>query len=132
MKLLLRWLITAIALVVAVLVIPGIELTGTNAFVAVAVTAAILGLLNAFLRPILAFMACGLVVVTLGFALLFINALVLWLASWIAQNWFNIGFVIDGFWPAFWGGIVISVVSFFLSMFVYDEPAKQRSNEIVV
>jgi len=131
MKLLLRWIITAISLVVAVLLIPGITLEGDNAFLAVAVTAAILGLMNAFLRPILAFLACGCVVITLGFALLFINAFVLWAASWIAQNWFGIQFVVDGFWPAFWGGIVISVVSFFLSMFVYDEEPPQ-SNEIVI
>lgn len=131
-KLLLRWIITAIALVVAVMVIPGISLEGTNAFIAVAVTAAILGLFNAFLRPILAFLACGCVVATLGFGLLFINAFVLWLASWVAQNWFGIAFVVDGFWPAFWGGIVVSVVSFFLSMFVYDEEPPRSDNEIVI
>ncbi len=130
-KLILRWIITAISLVVAVLVIPGITLEGDNAFIAVAVTAAILGLMNAFLRPILAFLACGCVVITLGFALLFINAFVLWASSWIAQNWLGIQFVVDGFWPAFWGGIVISVVSFFLSMFLYDEEPPQ-SNEIVI
>ncbi len=131
MRLILRWLITAIALIVAAFVVPGIRLEGTSAILAVTITAVILGLMNAYLRPLLAFLACGLVVVTLGFALLFINAFTLWLSSWIAQNWFGIGFVVDGFWPAFWGGIVISVVSFFLSLFVYDDKP-QQSNEIVV
>ncbi len=122
MKLLIRWLITAIALFVAALAIPGIEIADNRAFIAVAATAAILGLLNAFLRPILAFLACGFIILTLGFGLLFVNALVLWLSSWVSQNWFGIGFVVDGFWPAFWGSIVVSIVSFFLSLFVYDEP----------
>lgn len=131
MRLILRWLITAIALIVAAFVVPGIRVEGTSAILAVTITAVILGLMNAYLRPLLAFLACGLVVLTLGFALLFINAFTLWLSSWIAQNWFDIGFVVDGFWPAFWGGIVISVVSFFLSLFVYDDKP-QQSNEIVI
>lgn len=121
MKLLIRWLITAIALFMATLLVPGISIEGDSAFVAVAITAAILGLLNAFLRPLLAFLACGLVVLTMGFALLVINAGTLWLSSWMSQNWFGIEFVVDGFWPAFWGGIVVSVVSFLLSIFAYDE-----------
>jgi len=121
MKVLIRWIITAIALFVATLIVPGISIEGDSAFVVVAVTAAVLGLLNAYLRPLLTFMACGLVVVTLGFALLFINAGTLWLSSWISQSWLGIEFVVDGFWPAFWGGIVVSVVSFFLSIFAYDE-----------
>lgn len=130
MKLLIRWLITAIALFVATLVVPGISMDGNSAFLAVGITAAILGLLNAYLRPLLAFLACGLVILTLGFALLFINAGTLWLSSWISQNWFGIEFVVDGFWPAFWGGIVVSVVSFFLSIFAYDEP--QDEHQIVI
>lgn len=127
MKLLIRWLITAIALFVATLIVPGISVDGNSAFIAVGITAAVLGLLNAFLRPILAFLACGLVIVTLGFALLFLNAGMLWLASWISQSWFNIGFVVDGFWPAFWGGIVVSIVSFLLSLFAYDDDEGKRA-----
>ncbi len=127
MKLLIRWLITAIALFVATLIVPGISIESDRAFIAVAITAAILGLVNAFLRPVLAFLACGFIVLTLGIGLLFINAGTLWLSSWISQEWFNIAFIVDGFWPAFWGGIVVSIVSFLLSIFAYDEPKKGKA-----
>ena len=60
--------------------------------------------------------------------MLVINAGTLWLASWMAQNWFGIGFNVDGFWPAFWGGLVISVVSFLLSIFI-PEPQDDRGSE---
>lgn len=42
----------------------------------------------------------------------------LWLSSWICQNWLGIDFIVDGFWPAFWGGIVVSIVSWLLYVFV--------------
>lgn len=117
MQLLIRWLINTIALVVAAYVVPGITVTGESALFAFAVTAIVLGLLNATLRPLLTFLACGFVLLTLGFGLLFINAFVLWAASWISQNVFGAGFVVDGFWSAFLGGIIVSVVSFLLSLF---------------
>ena len=120
MRLLVRWLITAIALVVTVWLLPGIRIEGTSAWIAIAVTAAILGLVNALVRPILRFLSCGLIVMTMGLFLLVINAATLALSSWIAVNWFDIGFYIDGFWPALWGGILISIVSFLLSLFVDD------------
>lgn len=123
MRLLIRWLITAISLVVVAMIVPGISVEG-SAWVAVAVMALILGLVNAYLRPLLKFMACGLIVLTLGLALPFINGLTLWLSSWISVNWFGVGFVVDGFWPAFWGGIIVSVVSFFLSLLAPDKEEK--------
>ena len=117
MRLFIHWVITAIAVAVAILIVPGITVE-SNAWVAVGVTAVVLGLLNIFVRPILAFLSCGCIVATLGLFLLVINAGTLWLSSWICQNWLGIDFIVDGFWPAFWGGIVISVVSWLLSIFV--------------
>lgn len=119
MRFLIRWIVTAIALVVAVLIVPGISLE-SNAWITVAVMALILGLVNTLVRPILQFLSCGLIVATLGLFLLVINALTLWLSSTIAQDWFHVGFVVDGFWPAFWGALVVSVVSFLLNVFVPD------------
>ncbi len=119
MRLVIRWLVTAISLVVAVLIVPGITIE-SNAWVAVAVMALVLGLVNAIVRPILQFLSCGCIMATLGLFLFVINAATLWFSSWISQNWFNAGFVIDGFWPAFWGAIVVSIVSFFLNVFVPD------------
>ena len=124
MKLLIRWIIVAIALVGAVWLIPGIRVEDTNAWIAVGVMAAVLGLVNAIIRPILAFLSCGCIVATLGLFMLVINGFTLWLSSWIAQNWLNIGFVVDGLWPAFWGGIIVGVISFVLSLILVDDAEK--------
>lgn len=121
MRLLMRWLVNAIAVAAAAAFVNGITVVGTNAWFAVAVMALVLGLVNAFLRPLLQFLSCGLIVATLGLFTLVINAGTLYLSSQIAQNWFNVGFIVDGFWPAFWGAIVVSIVSFLLSMFLPDE-----------
>jgi putative membrane protein len=115
--LLIRWIIVAIALIVTVYVVPGIEVTG-NGLIAVLGTAVILGFINAILRPILAILSCGFILLTLGLFMLVINAFTLWLSSQIAVNWFDLGFYVQGFWPAFWGALVVSIVSFFLSMFL--------------
>jgi putative membrane protein len=120
-KLVIRWVINAIALVVAIQLVSGIRVEDTNAWVAVAVTAIILGFVNAIIRPILMFLSCGFIVATLGLFTLVINAGTLWLSSWIARNWFDVGFYVDGFWAAFWGAIIVSVVSFLLSIFLKDD-----------
>jgi putative membrane protein len=121
MRLVLRVIITAIALAVTVWLLPGIHVDPRNGTLAVVVTAIIFGLVNAFVRPILTLLSCGLIVVTLGLFLFVINAAMLALASWIAVNWFGIGFYIDNFWWALLGSIVVSIVSFVLSMFLPDE-----------
>jgi putative membrane protein len=115
MAILMRFVITAAALLVAVLVVPGITV-GPGAWWAVLVMTVILALVNAIVKPILVLLSCGCVVLTLGIFLLFINAFTLWLSSWIAQNVFSAQFIVDGFWPAFWGGIVVAVVSFLLNL----------------
>lgn len=119
-RLFVRWIITAIAVTVAMLLVPGIGHSGTSALIAILVTAAILGLVNALIRPILSFLSCGCIIATLGLFVLVINAFTLWLAAWVSSNVFHTGFYVEGFWPAFWGAIVVSVVSFFLSVFLPD------------
>jgi putative membrane protein len=121
LKLFIRWIIIAVSLVVAAWLIPGITVSDTNGWIAVGVMAAVLGFVNAIIRPILAFFSCGCIVLTMGLFMLIINAAMLSLASWISTNIFNVGFYVDGFWPALFGSIVISIVSFFLSMFLIDE-----------
>ena len=120
-KLLIRWVIIAVSLVVAAWLIPGITIEGTNGWVTVAVMAAVLGFVNAIIRPILAFLSCGFIVLTMGLFMLVINAAMLSLASWIANSLFGVGFYVDGFWPALLGSIVVSIVSFFLSLFLVDD-----------
>jgi len=121
LKLFIRWIIIAAALVVAAWLIPGIVISNTNGWVAVGVMAAVLGFVNAIIRPILAFFSCGCIVLTMGLFMLVINAAMLSLASWIATTIFGVGFYVDGFWSALFGSIVVSIVSFFLSIFLIDE-----------
>ncbi len=122
MRLILHIIVTAIALGVTVWLLPGIHLApGSNTLVVLVVTAIIFGVVNAFVKPVLTLFSCGLVVLTLGLFLIVINALMLSLASWLAVNVFGVGFYIDNFWWALLGSIVISIVSFLLSMFLPGE-----------
>jgi len=116
--LLLRWIINAVALAVAATFVSGIHVDG--GWLVLALVALIFGLVNALIRPLVALLTCPLIILTLGLFTLVINAAMLLLASWIA-GLLGIGFTVDGFWPAFWGGLVISIVSFVLSMVVHEE-----------
>ncbi len=117
-KFFLRWLINAAAVTLAVVIVPGIEYRGD--WLGVVWLALIAGLLNAFIRPVLKFLTCPLIVLTLGLFTLIINTFMFWLTSAIGQS-FGIGITVDGFWAAFWGGVVISIVSIFLSLVLRDE-----------
>lgn len=114
MKLLIRWAITALSLVVAAWLVPGIRV-GREAFTTFAAMAVILGLVNAVVRPLLKLLSCPLIILTLGLFVLVINAFTLWLASAIAVSWFHVGFYVDGFWAAFLGGLIVSIVSVILN-----------------
>ncbi len=124
MKLILRWLIIAVSLYVAVLIVPGITVEG-DAWVVFSVMAVILGLVNALIRPILKFFSCGLILLTLGLFVFVINAGTFLLASNIAQSWFNVGFYVDSFWSALLGSLVVSVVTVILSKILIDEEPKR-------
>lgn len=125
MRILIRFLIVMAALYVANLIVPGIMVTDTNGWVAFTVMAIVLAFANAIIRPILAFLSCGCIIATMGLFMLVVNALTLWISSYIAQNWLNVGFVVDGFWSAFWGSIIISLVSFVLSVFLPDKERRR-------
>ncbi len=110
-----RWLINTLALFLVVSYLPGIHFEGGPA--ALLAVAAIFGVVNALLRPLLTILTCPLVLVTLGLFTLVINALLLKATAWSSTQ-LGIPFRIDGFWPAFWGGLVIGVVSVILSVLV--------------
>jgi putative membrane protein len=118
----LRWAINAIALYVAVLIVPGIEFRGD--WVGVLWLALISGLLNALVRPLLKFLTCPLIILTLGFFTIFINTALLLLTTRIGQA-LNIGITVDGFWSALLGSLVISIVSVIMSLFLRDELKKK-------
>jgi putative membrane protein len=120
MKLILRWLITAVSLYVAVLIVPGITVEG-NAWVAFTIMALVLGFVNAIIRPLLKLMSCGVIILTLGLFVFVINAGTFMLASNIAQNWLNVGFYVESFGAALLGSIVVSVVSVVLSSILIED-----------
>ena len=116
-RLLLRWLINALAIYVATKVVPGINAQDEWAIIAVAL---ILGLVNAFIRPILKFMTCPLILLTLGLFTFVINGAMLWLSAWVAGQ-LGVGFSVAGFRPAFLGALVISLVSLALTLLIRGE-----------
>lgn len=123
MKLLVRWIVASLALVVAAWIVPGIRVEG-NAWTAFAAMAIILGLVNALVRPLLKLLTCPLIILTLGLFILVINGISLWLASAIAVDWFHIGFYVDGFLPAFFGALIVSIVSMILTALVREETGR--------
>jgi putative membrane protein len=126
MKLLLRILITAAALYVAVLLVPGIELTGSSTWKRVGtllVVALIFGLVNAVLKPIIKTIGCLFYVLTLGLISLVVNGLLLWLCSWVAGK-LRLPFHITGFWPAFWGAIIVGIIGWLLNLVLDDRGAR--------
>jgi putative membrane protein len=121
MKLIIRWAISALSLFVAAWFVPGIIVDDGRGWVVYAVMAVILGLVNAFIRPLLKLLTCPLILLTLGLFTLVINAMTLLLASSLANNVFSVGFYVDGFWSAFFGALIVSVVSIVLNAFVKDD-----------
>ena len=112
-----RWLVGGLGLLIAVAIVPGIQYAGSA--VQFIVLALIFGLVNALLKPLLSILTCPLVLVTLGLFMLVINALLLGLTSALGQT-LGIPFFVDGFGPAFVGGIVISIVGLLATMFIRD------------
>ena len=106
-KLLLVWLINAVALIAVAYLMPGVSVaTFTTALVA----ALILGLINAVVRPVLVLLTLPVTILTLGLFIFVLNGLLFWLVgSWIQ------GFVVEGFWSGVFGAIVFSLISWILS-----------------
>ena len=126
MKLLIRWLVTSVSLVVAAWLVPGIRVE-REAWTVFAAMALILGLINATVRPLLKLLSCPFIILTLGFFVLIINGLTMWMASAIAVRWFHVGYYIDGFVPAFLGALVVSIVSVVLTALIGDEAPQKDS-----
>jgi putative membrane protein len=115
-----------VAVAVATWLVPGISLTGTHRVWTILLVALVLGLVNAFIRPLISALSCGLIVLTLGLFTLVINGLMLWLASWISEHWLGLGFRVNGFWSAFFGAIIVSIVSILLSSLVGERRRGKR------
>jgi putative membrane protein len=116
-----RWAINAIALYAAVAIMQGrgIEPQSTN-WLSFIWLALIFGFANAILRPLIVMLTCPLIILTLGIGALLINTLLFWLAGLIGTR-FGVGFTVDGFWPAFLGALIVTVISVFLNALLKDE-----------
>ena len=115
----LSWLATtAIALAVATLLIDGIRFTGPvhgqeeikHKLVPLLLVALIMGVVGSLVKPVLTILSIPFIILTLGLFLLVINAAMLMLTGWLAEQ-LDIGFEVDGFWPAVGGALVVTVVT---------------------
>jgi putative membrane protein len=121
MPFLVRLLVNAAALWVATQVVPGVTFDGGP--LPMLGVALVFGVLNASLRPLAKILTFPLIIVTLGIFALVINGLMLWLTSGLSAT-LGLGFHVSGFWAAFWGALVVSLVSLVLSMLIRD-PARR-------
>ena len=121
MSFLLRAALTGLALWVVTLIVPGIRFVGGDSTLQtvgiIFVVAVIFGLVNAVIKPIVQIISIPLYILTLGLFHIVINALMLWITSWITENTTHWGLYIDDFWwTAIWAAIVLSIVSWVLSL----------------
>jgi len=105
-RLLLVWLLNAIALLAVAQILPGIEV---KSFLAALGAAVLLGLINAVLRPLLILLTLPATLLTLGLFILIINACLFWLGGSLIE-----GFVVSGFWPGFFGALLYSLIAWVL------------------
>lgn len=111
MNLVVRLLINAAALYAAAYFVNGVNLDGT--WLQIGLVALIFGVVNAIIKPIVKLFSLPFILITLGLFTLVVNALMLWLTSSLSNALY-----VDGFGPAFWGAIVVSLVSWALSSFL--------------
>lgn len=104
---LIHWVILALALLFVAWIMPGIKLTG---FAAALFATLILGVVNVFIKPGLLFLTIPINILTLGLFTLIINALLFWFVSSLVA-----GFEVSGFWAAFFGSLMFSIISMFLN-----------------
>ncbi|MFB9662875.1 phage holin family protein [Glycomyces mayteni] len=116
-RFLVRLVLTALALWLATAIVGGITLYGDSTggkFVSLLLVALIFTLVNSLVKPIVMMVGCALYVLTLGLFGLVVNALMFWLTGWVSEK-LSLGFTVDGFWPAFWGAIIV-----WIAMWVMD------------
>jgi putative membrane protein len=122
---LLRAALTGFALWVVTLIVPGLRFVGGDTTAQrvgiIFVVAVIFGLVNAFIKPIVQILSIPLYILTLGLFHIVINALMLWITAWITRHTTHFGLDINHFWwDAIWAAIVLSIVSWLLSLALRD------------
>ncbi len=124
-KFILRWAINTIAFYLAVILMQGRGIELESSWFSIIWLALIFGLVNALLRPLLKLLTCPLIVLSLGLFALVINTFLFWLTSEIGQL-VGIRLTVEGFWPAFLGALIVSVVSLVMSLILKDELKGKR------
>lgn len=127
-----RWGITAVSLALAAQVMDGIWFEGASSgrpeiddkIIPLLLVALISCAITAFVKPVLTILSIPFILVTLGLFLIVLNALLLRFTAWLADL-FDIGFHVDGFWPAVGGAIIISITTWILDAFVGVEELKK-------
>lgn len=114
MQFLLRLLINAAALWMAIQLVDGIDHRGS--MWSLLFVALVFGVLNASIRPLLTLLTLPVLILTLGLFIFVINALMLLMTGWVSGI-LGLGFHVDGFWDAFFGGLIVAIVSLLLSIF---------------
>jgi putative membrane protein len=117
MPFLARLLVNAAALWIATAIVPGVTYNG--GLLAFLIVALVFGVINATIRPAMKVLTFPLIILTLGIFALVVNGLMLWLTSSLSSA-LGLGFHVSGFWAAFWGALVVSIISTVLSMLVRD------------
>jgi len=123
MAFLIRLLVNAAALWVATMIVPGVTYAG--GWLPLLGVALIFGLVNSLIRPVAKVVTFPLILLTIGLFALVGNGLMLWLTSGLSAI-FVLGFHVSGFWAAFFGALVVSIVSTMLSLVVRDPGARRR------
>jgi putative membrane protein len=123
MSFLVRLLINAVALWVASHFVSGIAFR--SGYTSLFLVTLVFSVLNASVRPLLKLLTFPLLILTLGLFTFVINAVMLLITGWIS-NQLSLGLQVAGFWPAFWGGLVISAVNLVMSLFLKTSTRRQR------
>ena len=117
MRFLIRLVVTAVAVWASTLV-DGIDLGGDTVWASIGtlvLVALLFGVVNAFVKPVVQLLTGCLYLLTLGLFALIVNALMFLLVGWLSDR-LGLAFTVDGFWPAFWGAIIVALVTFVLNL----------------
>jgi putative membrane protein len=113
-----RWLVNAASLWVATRLVPGVNYSG--GWIPFLGVALVFGIVNAFIRPVAKLLTLPLIILTLGLFSFVVNGLMLWLTSSLSGA-LDLGFRVNGFWAAFFGALVVSIVSTLLSILITEQ-----------
>lgn len=119
MKFIGKILVTALAAIIAANLIPGVSINGGLTAI---ILALVLALLNTFIKPVLVLLTIPVTILTLGLFLLIINTLIIKFAAKLVT-----GFTVQNWWSAFWFGIMLSVVTYFIELLIGDRTKKKES-----